>query len=127
VAGQMLTEGGSVMSHCRTPAAPALSRGTIEVPAEQAAPLVFNDPSVVALIAEVDAILCAAARKLLCRPPAPPAIGCALGGPRCAGWSWQVSVDGWRGPAHRVDAMQRGPPRARTTPKLSGHRSREGR
>lgn len=101
------------MSQCSTQAAPASESGTIEVPAEQAVPLVFDDPSVVALIAEIDAILCAAAQRLGCWPPAPPAIGCALSRPRCAGRSWQEAVRSWRPPVYGIEAVQRGPPAAR--------------
>jgi hypothetical protein len=78
------------------------------------APVVTNDPSpVLALFAEVDAILCEAAAGLR-RRPAPPAIGCALDEPRCAGRSWHLHTPRPRNaPAERVDPMQRSPPRRR--------------
>ena len=75
------------------------------------APVVTNDPSPdIALFAEVDAILCEAASALR-RPPAPPAVGCALREPRCAGRSWNMHMPRPRNaPADRVDPMQRSPP-----------------
>lgn len=73
--------------------------------------VVADDPSlVVELFAEVDAILCAAAAAL-CRPPAPPVIGCALREPRCAGRCYHpLSPRPRSGPVRRVDPMQRSPP-----------------
>jgi hypothetical protein len=77
----------------------------------------IDDASVVlALIAEVEAIFCAPAEHLVDQPPAPPATGCALREPRCAGRSFQQEP-----PLHpdaltrRVDPMQRSPPGRRTS------------
>ena len=67
------------------------------------------DPDTAALIAEVDAILSAALTPAR-RPPAPPATGCALVGPRSAGRSCGALVRPRRGPVHHVWAVQRGPP-----------------
>jgi hypothetical protein len=67
------------------------------------------DPDIAALIAEVDAIL-SATRTPARRPPAPPATGCALVGPRSAGRSFGAPVRPRRGPVHPVWAVQRGPP-----------------
>lgn len=70
------------------------------------------DPSVVlALIAEVDAIFCDPADIPVCQRPAPPAVGCALVGPRRAGRSWCNPLPRrGHGPVRRVDPMQRSPP-----------------
>lgn len=70
------------------------------------------DPSVVlALIAEVDAIFCDPADTPVRQRPAPPAVGCALDGPRRAGRSWRnPSPQRGHGPVRRVDPMQRSPP-----------------
>ncbi|WP_236978999.1 MULTISPECIES: hypothetical protein [Mycobacterium] len=87
-----------------------MSRAAVEAPAPQTVPLVTDDASVIALIAEVDAILRAAARRLRCRPPAPPATGCALAVPKSAGRSWRLPAYPRHGPAHRIDAVQRSPP-----------------
>ncbi|WP_142239368.1 hypothetical protein [Mycobacterium sp. ST-F2] len=78
------------------------------------APVVTNDPSPdIALFAEVDAILCEAAATLR-RRPAPPAIGCALDEPRCAGRPWHSHTPRPRNaPATRVYPMQRSPPQRR--------------
>lgn len=74
--------------------------------------LAASEPAeVAALFAEIDAILAAAAWAPPCRPPAPPATGCALLGPRCAGRTWGAAASHWRGPARPVRAVQRGPPR----------------
>ena len=92
-------------------AAPVLP-GTSESVQLLVAPVVTSDPSpVLALFTEVDAILCEAAAALR-RRPAPPAIGCALREPRCAGRSWHMHTPRPRNaPAERVDPMQRSPPR----------------
>lgn len=77
------------------------------VPAEDRA----LEPTVIALFADVDAILCAAAARLVRRrrPPAPPVTGCARPEPWSAGRSWQGSAAWWRVPAHPVRAVQRSP------------------
>src|ERR1700761_3221744 len=97
------------MTRCTTMAAPALP-STIEADA-LAATLGMDDPSVVlALIAEVDAIFCAAEAPV-CQRPAPPAAGGAPSGPRRAGRSCQpASPRPHKGPARRVDPKQRSPP-----------------
>ncbi|BBX47222.1 hypothetical protein GCM10009641_14200 [Mycobacterium cookii] len=98
------------MTQCNTMAAPA-PPGTIE-PDALATTLGMDDPLVVlALIAEVDAIFCAAEASL-CQPPAPPAAGCARCGPRRAGRALhRAARRQHRQPARRVDPMQRSPPR----------------
>ena len=71
--------------------------------------LVRVDPDMVALFAEVDAILCAAlapARFL----PALPVTGCALVEPRWAGRSCGAPVRARRAPVRHVRAVQRSPP-----------------
>jgi hypothetical protein len=107
------------MTHLDTVVAPASE--AIDRPDQQALHL-LDDPEVAALIAEVDAILCAALTPVRCSP-APPVTGCALLGPRSAGRSCGALVPAWEGPAHRVRAVQRGPPtdnnprpRSTTTP-----------
>jgi hypothetical protein len=88
-----------------TAAAPTTSDtiGTVEPE------ILHLDPDTAALIAEVDAILCAALTPAR-RPPAPPATGCALVGPRSCGRSCGALVRPRRGPVHPVWAVQRGPP-----------------
>ena len=77
------------------------------------------DPSVAALIAEVDAILCAAEAPDRQRPT-PPVIGCALRGPRCAGRSFQKQATPPRNqPVRRVDPLQRSPPTVIDTERLA--------
>lgn len=96
------------MTQCATLAAP-VSFGTTEPPES----MVLNDPSVVALIAEVDAILCAAEAPD-CQRPTPPVVGCASRRPRCAGRSCRKQVTPRRSqPVRRVDAQQRSPPSTR--------------
>jgi hypothetical protein len=78
----------------------------------------FLDPDVMALIAEVDAILCAtpAAHR---RPPAPPPVtGRALLRSRSARRSYGALIRPRRGPAHPVHAVQRSPP---TRPRPRGY------
>jgi hypothetical protein len=77
------------------------------------------DPDIAALIAEVDAIL-SSTRTPARRPPAPPATGCALVGPRSAGRSFDARVRPRRGPVHPVWAVQRGPP-TRQQPAINVH------
>jgi hypothetical protein len=94
-----------MMTHLETAAAPAASDTTGSPETE----ILYLDPDIAALIAEVDAILCAAlapARRL----PAPPVTGCALVEPRSAGWSCGALVRPRRGPVQPVWAVQRGPP-----------------
>lgn len=68
----------------------------------------------IALIAEVDAIFCTAEAPLRQRPT-PPAVGCALRGPRQAGRSHhRPSPRQHCEPVRRVDAMQRSPPSIRS-------------
>lgn len=80
-------------------------------PDELARSLGVDDPAmVIALIAEVDAIFCAAEAPR-CQQPTPPAIGCALQGPRCAGRSWwPASRRPHCGPVRRRSPVQRSPP-----------------
>jgi len=90
------------------PAAPDTS-----APEELAQSLGVDDPTmVIALIAEVDAIFCAA--EAPCRQqPTPPAIGCALHEPRCAGRSLEyTSRRPRRGPVRCMTPVQRSPPEA---------------
>ena len=89
--------------------------GTAAVPAERRTigglefEILALDPDVAALIAEVDAILCAALTPAR-RPPAPPTTGCALVEPRPAGRTWGALVRPRPGPVQPVRAVQRGPP-----------------
>ena len=97
------------MTRCTTMAAPALP-SAIEQDA-LATTLGMDDPSVVrALIAEVDAIFCAAEAPV-CQRPAPPAAGCARRGPWRAGRSCHpASPRPNKVPVPRVDPTQRSPP-----------------
>ncbi|MEE3751975.1 hypothetical protein [Mycobacterium intracellulare] len=106
----MLTERGLVMTHRGTGTA---APGTVieAAPGQQTGLLLGDDAEVSVLMAEVDAILCAASVTLLRRPPAPPVAGCALLGPRSPGRSWEVCAPPWRAPAPNVRAVQRSPPR----------------
>lgn len=97
----MLTEGGLVMTRCSTVASPAPGTAI----QDQQAPLLLDDLPVATLIAEVDAILCAAAEALLRRPPAPPVVRCALLGPRSPGRSWQIPARPRTGPVRDVFAV----------------------
>jgi hypothetical protein len=93
------------MMHINTMAAPVNSD-----PIGSAEPeILYLDPDIAALFAEVDAILCAALSPARC-PPAPPATGCALTRPRSAGRSCGVTVRPRSGPVHPVRAVQRSPP-----------------
>ncbi len=78
--------------------------------------LCLLDRDVTELFADVDAILCAALQPRR-RPPAPPATGCALDGPRSAGRSLDGSARARREWTRRhagpVRATQRGPPEPR--------------
>src|SRR5271166_2661003 len=104
----MLTKSGSVCMPCGAVAAPVNSC----CPAEHILDQWEQDSAVVALLAEVDAILCAAAARLIphCRPPAPPVTGWALRGPRSAGRFWVTSATRWDAPHYPVRAVQRSPP-----------------
>jgi hypothetical protein len=97
------------MTQCTTMAAPE-PPSTIE-PDALATSLAVDDPSVVlALIAEVDAIFCAAETPV-CQQPTPPVVGRALRGPRRAGRSFHpVSPRPPSEPVWRLDPMQRSPP-----------------
>lgn len=79
-------------------------------PDELAQSLGVDDPAmVIALIAEVDAIFCPAEAPR-CQRPTPPAIGCALQGPRCAGRSWwPASRRPHCGPVRKMTPVQRSP------------------
>jgi hypothetical protein len=70
------------------------------------------EAEVIALFAEIDAILCAAAARMIPprRPPAPPATGCAPCGPRSAGRPWRGSAARWGVPVRPVRALPRSPP-----------------
>ena len=77
---------------------------------EPAESLILDDPSVAALIAEVDAIRCAADSSDSRQRPTPPATGCALRGPRRAGWSCQKRASSlFNRRVRRVDSQQRSP------------------
>ena len=89
--------------------------GTAAVPAERRTigglefEILALDPDVAALIAEVDAILCAALTPAR-RPPAPPVTGCAFSRPgRLVGPAVRWSALG-RGPVQPVHAVHRSPP-----------------
>jgi hypothetical protein len=91
--------------------------GAVTAPADRRTPFAHTEdpmiaPEVLALFAEVDAILCEADERvnLLRRRPAPPVTGCALIGPRSAGRTWSESVTGWGTPPRLVRAVQRSPP-----------------
>lgn len=90
---------------------------TVETPATRPAigepepAIVYVDPEIAALIAEADAILCAALARLRRLPPAPPVTGCALVQPQSTGRSCEAPARPRRGPVHPVRAVQRGPPR----------------
>lgn len=94
-----------MMTHINTVAAPANSDtiGSAELE------ILYLDPDIAALFAEVDAILCEALNPARC-PPAPPAIGCALPRPRSAGRSWGAPVRPRSAPVRPVRAVQRSPP-----------------
>jgi len=95
----MLTERGLVLAHRSTGTASVPATVT-EASSDQQTALVLDDvPEVSVLIAEVDAILCAAAVTLLRRPPAPPVAGCALIGPRSPGRSPEICAQPWNAPA----------------------------
>lgn len=79
----------------------------------QRSTLLLDDPSVIVLFAEVDAILCAAARHPSRRLPAPPAAGCALRGPRPSGRTSTTTERTWTAPVGDVQAVQRSPPAMR--------------
>lgn len=70
----------------------------------------FLDPDVAALIAEVDAIECAALKGHRRQPAPPPATGLGLLRPRPVGRSCVARIRHWRAPAHHVRAVQRSPP-----------------
>lgn len=76
--------------------------------------VVCLDPDIAALFAEVDAILCAALAPAP-RPPAPPATGRALTGPRSAGRSWPTPTRCRPAPVRAVRATQRSPPDRKPT------------
>lgn len=97
-----------------TMAAPAAPSPT--EPELLAMSLGVDDPTgVMALIAEVDAIFRAPVEAPRCRRPAPPAVGCALRGPRRAGRSSNHSAPRPHSePVQRIDPMQRSPPMRRS-------------
>lgn len=94
------------MTHIETVATPA----TWPAIGEPEPAIVYVDPEVAALIAEADAILCAALARLRRPPPAPPVTGRALVRPRSTGRSCEAPGRLRRGPVHPVRAVQRGPP-----------------
>ena len=93
------------MTHISTVAAPADNATIATIEPE----ILYLDPDIAALFAEVDAILCAALDPARC-PPAPPATGRAVIRPRSAGRSWVVLVRPRPGPIHPIRAVQRSPP-----------------
>ena len=107
----MLTVREPVLMPWTRTAAPVDSENSDSRPRVQ----LFALPEEIALFVEVDAILCDAAARLTCRQrPAPPVTGCALRGPRLAGWAWLEPGGRWRVLPHAVRAVQRGPPPHRT-------------
>jgi hypothetical protein len=96
------------MSHTDT-VAPATS-DTSDSPESE---ILYLDPDVAALIAEIDEILCAALTPDR-QPPAPPATGSAGLEPRLAGRSSGALVRARSGPVQPVRAVQRGPPNLKT-------------
>jgi hypothetical protein len=86
----------------------------------------FLDPDVNALIAEVDAILCAAltAHRRSLAPS--PATGAARSRSRSARRTHGVLIRPWRRPAYPVRATQRSPP-DQPQPRDHGHRPVKGR
>ncbi|SPM40593.1 hypothetical protein MAH_1612 [Mycobacterium numidiamassiliense] len=71
--------------------------------------ILYLDPDIAALFAEVDDILRAALDAAHC-PPAPLVTGCVRMGPPAAGRSWCAIVRPRGGPVHPVRAVQRSPP-----------------
>ncbi len=71
--------------------------------------ILYLDPDIAALIADVDAILCAALTPAR-QQPAPPATGWAVLEPRSAGRSSGALVRPRSGPVQPVRAVQRSPP-----------------
>ncbi len=95
------------MTQCTTMAAPS----SIE-PYSLATSLTVDGPPVVlALIDEIDAIFASAAPAPVSQWPAPPAVGCALCGPRRAGRSYPHRQAAHSEPVQRIDPTQRSPPR----------------
>ncbi len=84
------------------------------------------DPDVVALIAEIDEILCAALNPDR-QPLAPPATGSASIELRLAGRSSGALVGARSGPVQPVRAVQRGPPNLRTARQQNHRVEVEGR
>lgn len=110
-----------MMTQLGTVAAPTTS-GTIGTVEPE---ILYLDPDIAALIAEVDAILCAALTPTR-QPPAPPATGCAVIEPRLAGRSSGALVRPRSGPAQPVRAVQRGPPnREQPASKIIDRRERQ--
>lgn len=106
-----------MMTHINTVAAPT-TNDTVGNPETE---ILYLDPDIATLFAEVDAILCAALAPARW-PPAPPATGCALVGPRSAGRSCGALVRPRRGPVQPVRAVQRGPPtREQPATKVNNH------
>lgn len=94
-----------MMTHLDTVAALATSDTAGRLEPE----ILYLDPDIAALFAEVDALLCAAL-AFTCRPSAPAVAGCALVRPRSAGRSCGAAVRPRGAPLQPVRAMQRGPP-----------------
>src|SRR6185312_763996 len=104
----MLTVSEPVLMPWTRAAAPVDSENSASRPRVQP----FPPPEEIELFIEVDAILRAAAARVIClrRRPAPPATGRALRGPRPAGRAWLERCGRWRVPPRLVRAVQRGPP-----------------
>jgi len=94
-----------MMTHLGAVAAPTTS-DTIGSPETE---ILYLDPDTAALMAEVDAILCAALAPSR-RPPMPPATERALVEGRSAALVGDALVRPRHGPARPVRAVQRGPP-----------------
>ena len=110
-----------MMTHLGT----VVARTTSETIGRAEREILYSDPDTAALVAEVDAILCAALLRAR-RPPAPPATRCAVVRPRPAAQSRGALVGPWRGPVQPVRAVQRGPPNPRTTAtKVTTHSERQ--
>jgi hypothetical protein len=94
-----------MMTQISTVAAPATGDTIDSLETE----ILYLDPDTAALMAEVDAILCAALARAR-RPPTPPATERALVEGRSAALVGDALVRPWHRPARRVRAVQRGPP-----------------
>ncbi len=109
------------MSHTVTVAPP--TSDTSDSPESE---ILYLDPDVLALIAEIDEILCAAL-TLDRQPLSPPATGSGAIEPRLGGRSSGAVVGVRSGPAQPVRAVQRGPPNLRTARRQNHRVDMKGR